>query len=81
MAHFAVRRFPNEDAFVFITKSAPDFKRVLGYNPEPGMVMTGVVDVAQTRDALKIIDRLLKWLSQATHEVEDHYFRTLRPKI
>ena len=81
MAHFAVRRFPNENAFVFVTKSAPDFKRVLGYDPEPGMVMTGVVDVAQTRDALKIIDGLLKWLSQATHEVEGHYLRTIGPKI
>jgi hypothetical protein len=78
MAHFAVRRFPNEDAFVFITKSAPDFKRVIGHEPEPGMAMTGVVDVGQVRDVIKVIDGLLSWLSQATREVEDQYFQSRR---
>lgn len=76
MAHFAVRRFPNEDAFVFVTKSAPDFKRVIGHEPEPGMAMTGVVDVGQVRDIIKVIDGLLSWLSQATREVEDQYFQS-----
>jgi hypothetical protein len=75
MAHFAVRRFPDHDAFVFVTKSAPDFRRVLGYEPEPGMAMTGVVDVGQVRDVIKVIDGLQSWLSQATRQVEDHYFR------
>jgi hypothetical protein len=81
MAHFAVRRFPNEDAFVFVTKSASDFKRVLGYDPEPGMVMTGVADVPQIREVIKVIDGLLTWLSQATREVEDQYFRALKPNV
>jgi hypothetical protein len=81
MAHFAVRRFPNEDAFVFVTKSASDFKRVLGHDPEPGMVMTGVADVPQIREVIKVIDGLLTWLSQATREVEDQYFRTLKPNV
>jgi hypothetical protein len=79
MAHFAVRRFPNEDAFVFVTKSARDFKQVLGEDPRPGMVMTGVVDVGQVRDIVKVLDGLQTWLSQATKEVEDQYFR-LRAK-
>jgi hypothetical protein len=73
MAHFAVRRFPNEDAFVFVTKSAPDFKRVIGREPEPAMAMTGVADICQVRDVIKVIDGLLRWLSQATGEVEDQY--------
>jgi hypothetical protein len=34
MAHFAVRRFPKDDAFLFVTKSARDFKRVLGHDPQ-----------------------------------------------
>jgi hypothetical protein len=75
MAHFAVRRFPNEDAFVFVTKSAPDFKQVIGHEPEPGMAMTGVADICQVRDVIKVIDGLLSWLSQATREVEDQYFQ------
>ena len=41
---------------VFVTKSTPNFRRVLGYEPEPGMAMTGVVDVGQVRDVIKVID-------------------------
>ena len=33
LAHFAGRRFPTEDALIFITKSVPDFKRVHGTEP------------------------------------------------
>src|SRR5438128_869821 len=38
LAHFAVKRFPTEDALVFVTKSAADYKRVLGAEPDPGVV-------------------------------------------
>jgi hypothetical protein len=30
LAHFLIRRFPYEDAFVFMTKSAADFRQVFG---------------------------------------------------
>jgi hypothetical protein len=30
VAHFVVRRFPEEDAFIFMTKSASDYKQVYG---------------------------------------------------
>jgi hypothetical protein len=76
MAHFAVRRFPKDDAFLFLTKSAPDFKRVLGYDPQPGMAMTGVVEVSQVVNCIKIIDGVLSWFSRATRQVEDQLFRT-----
>jgi hypothetical protein len=78
MAHFAVKRFPNEDAFLFLTKSASDFKKVLGVSPEPGMAMTGVVDIGHTAKIYKVIERLLTWLSQATRQVEDQYFESLK---
>ncbi len=29
-AHFAIRRFPSDDAFLFVAKSARDFKRQFG---------------------------------------------------
>jgi hypothetical protein len=75
LAHFAVRRFPKEDAFVFVTKYAPDFKRVLGYEPEPGIVMTSVADGQQLRDLSKMLDGLMQWLATATREIEDEHFR------
>lgn len=78
MAHFAIKRFPNEDAFLFLTKSASDFKKVLGLSPQPGMAMTGVADIGQTVKIHKMIDRLLEWLSQATRQLEDQYFNSLK---
>jgi len=81
VAHFAVRRFPNDDALVFITKSAADYKRVLGAQPNPGMVMTGVIDLPQIRQVCRSIEGLLKWLSEATHQVENHYLNGPNPDV
>jgi hypothetical protein len=75
LAHFAVRRFPNDDAFVFVTKSSPDFKRVMGTEPEPGMVMASVADAQQLRDLAKMLDRLMVWVGTATKQIEDEHFR------
>ena len=75
LAHFAVRRFPNEDAFVFVTKSSPDFKRVMGAEPEHGMVMASVADAQQLRDLAKMLDGLMLWVGTATKQIEDEHFR------
>jgi hypothetical protein len=80
LAHFAIRRFPEEDAFVFVTKSARDYKQEFGTDPEPGSVMTGVMEVSQIRDALKVVEGLLDWLSKATREVEDQFFARSKRK-
>ena len=70
VAHFAVRRFPADNAFVLITKSARDFKREFGYEPEPGEVFTAILQVSQLRELLRSIEGVLKWLSVATKEIE-----------
>lgn len=36
LAHFAIKRFPSEDALVFVTKDAADYKRVLVRCPTRG---------------------------------------------
>ncbi|MBI2716538.1 MAG: hypothetical protein HYX37_19150 [Rhizobiales bacterium] len=75
LAHFAIRRFPDEDAYVFVTKYAPDFKRVLGHDPEPGMVMASVADAVQIRDLRKMLEGVMQWLETATRQIEDEHFR------
>jgi hypothetical protein len=74
VAHFAIKRFPNEDALVFITKSASDYKRVLGKEPDPGVVMTGSMDLQQIRNVCGEVERLVSWLCQATHDLENRFF-------
>jgi hypothetical protein len=75
LAHFAVRRFPTEDAFVFVTKSAADYKRILGTEGTPGVVMASVADAQQLRDVFKMLDGLMVWVGQATKQIEDDHFR------
>jgi hypothetical protein len=70
VAHFAIRRFPDDDAFLFLTKSVRDFKREFGREPEPDAALTAVVEVPQIRAALKEVEGLLAWLSQITVQIE-----------
>jgi hypothetical protein len=47
LAHCVIRRFPEDDAFAFLFKSAEDYKEHFGTDPPYGMTMTAVVDRAQ----------------------------------
>lgn len=73
LAHFAVRRFPNDDAFLFTTKSVRDFRREIGRDPEPDAALTAIVEVPQVRDAIKEVERLLTWLAQVTVQIEEQW--------
>lgn len=70
IAHFAPRRFPADDAFLFLTKSAKDYKRVYGSLPEPGGVMTAIVSREQICDAIRFIEIVQNWLAVATSRLE-----------
>jgi hypothetical protein len=76
VAHFAIKRFPNEDALVFMTKSASDYKRVLGEKPHPGVVMAGYMDLPQARNVCGELERLVSWLCQATHDLENRFLES-----
>ncbi|MGF6313151.1 hypothetical protein ABIB82_007182 [Bradyrhizobium sp. i1.8.4] len=76
LAHFAVKRFPAEDALVFVTKSAADYKRVLGAEADPGVVMTAVADLGQIRDVCRMIEEIQHWLSAATNDLENAFLKS-----
>lgn len=76
LAHFAVRRFPTEDAFALITKDERDFERALGRKPSSGEAMTSVVDGEQLRSMIGPIDRLVTWVAKMTQEIEDQFFKS-----
>lgn len=75
LAHFAIKRFPTEDALVFVTKDAADYKKVLGAAPDPGLLMVAVAEVSQIRDVCKKIEEIQHWLSGATNEIENAWPR------
>jgi hypothetical protein len=70
IAHFAVRRFPSDDAFLFFTKSDRDFKRQYGRDPEPGMIMTAIVESSQLNHGFRHIHKLQEWVTNAASEAE-----------
>jgi hypothetical protein len=43
-AHFAVSRFPNDDAFFFMGKSASDYKQIFGGEADPALMLTAALD-------------------------------------
>jgi hypothetical protein len=78
-AHFAVRRFPNDEAFIFITKSNRDYRRYFGSDPEPGAIMTAIVEVDQLKGALKHIEGLHTWLSKTAPRLEGIFLPRSKP--
>jgi hypothetical protein len=81
VAHFAVRRFPNDDAFLFITKSARDYKRVFGSEPELGVSMTAIVECEQVKGALRRIEHIHNWLALVVPEFEKRIGPTLKSNV
>lgn len=61
LAHFIVRRFPEHDAFLFITNSAYDFEQVYGVKPPPDGVLYGILEAPVITGILPEIVHLLQW--------------------
>jgi hypothetical protein len=70
VAHFVLRRFPKEDAFVCLAISARDYEKQLGVRPERGVVLTAVLDYEQVKAAVKHIEHVQLWFARATSEFE-----------
>ena len=64
VAHFVIRRFPTEDAFIFMTMSSSDFEQVYGVLPQRDSMLYGVVDAAQMRGIIPVLQGLISWCSK-----------------
>ena len=70
VAHFAIRRFPNEDAFVFMGQSDKDYKKHFGGEAPPWVSVTAVLDGPILPGVIQEIEELQKWLAKATSDIE-----------
>jgi len=70
LAHFVLRRFPKEDAFVCVAISARDYEKQLGVKPDRGAVLTAVLDHEQVKEAVKHVEHAQIWLAKVTSEFE-----------
>jgi hypothetical protein len=69
VAHFIARRFPGENAYIFMTKSAADFEQVYGTPPPAGAMLYGVADADQLAGIIPVLKGLLSWLSKLPRDL------------
>jgi hypothetical protein len=75
LAHFVLRRFPNDDALACLAISAKDYERQLGRKPQSGEILTAVLDIEQLKGAVRHTEGVQLWLAKVTSEVELLYPR------
>ena len=80
MAHFVIRRFPIDDAFMFTAKSTRDYRKVFGKDPGLGVSLTAVADLAQIKEGLKILEIQQQRLATTTAELEKKFIE-LKPYV
>lgn len=73
VAHFAIRRFPNDDAFVFIGKSEKDYKKHFEGEQAPDVSVTAVLDGPILAGVVGELETLQNWLAKATADLERQF--------
>lgn len=71
VAHFTIRRFPEDDAFLFTAKSAKDYQREFGKKPAVGLAMTAVVERKHLMIVLTQTEYIHNWLAKVAAEFEN----------
>lgn len=61
IGHFIAKRFLQEEAFVFMTKSAGDFEQVYGVKPAADQMLYGIISAEQVKNSVSEIEGLLRW--------------------
>lgn len=78
LGHFAMRLFPKDEAFIFITKSARDYKWAFGGEPPPAILMTAVSERSEVVEALAFAEGLQNWLADLAPQLESHWVTLLK---
>ena len=68
VAHFAIRRFPNDDAYFFMGKSASDYKNIFGGEADAAGMLTAALEAPILQAALKEAQQIQIWLAGAASD-------------
>jgi hypothetical protein len=69
VGHFALRRFPQDDAYLFLTKSAYDYWQVFDDDPKPDELFVAVMEREALMRVRKQVERLQAWLADVTRQL------------
>lgn len=73
MGHFAGKRFPNQDVYVFASKSDRDAQKVLGRSLPVGHVHSAVAGRSEFLEMTKSVEQAQLWLAKKIPEWEQRY--------
>jgi|SRR5208337_2100284 len=73
VGHFAGKRFPNQDVYVFASKSDPDARKVLGRGLAAHRVHTAVAGRSEFLKMTKSVEQAQLWLAKKIPEWEQRY--------
>jgi hypothetical protein len=73
VGHFAGKRFPNEDVYVFASKSDQDARKVLGRSLPAHHVHRAVVGRSEFFEMTKSVEQAQLWLAKKIPEWEQRY--------
>jgi hypothetical protein len=73
LAHWAARRFPNDDAVILFTKNGREIKKIPNQSIANDSITTVILTMADLRGLLVHINQLEIWLAQKTSEWHKQY--------
>jgi hypothetical protein len=73
VGHFAGKRFPNQDVYVFASKSDWDARKVLGGGLAAHRVHTAVAGRSEFLEMTKSVEQAQLWLAKKIPEWEQRY--------
>jgi len=75
VSHFAAKRFPNEDVYIFASKSDRDARQVLGDGLSGHHVHTAVAGRSEFAEMIKSVEQAQAWLAKKIPEWDERYLR------
>jgi len=75
VGHFAGKRFPKHDVYVFVSKSEKDARKVLGFGVAQHEVHTVVAARSEFREMTKSSKSALDWLAKKVLEWNGRYLK------
>ena len=77
VGHFAGKRFPNHDVYVFASKNDKDALKILGRNLPDHHVHTAVAGRSEFFEMTKSVELAQLWLARKIPEWEERYLKAL----
>jgi hypothetical protein len=81
VGHFAGKRFPGHDVYVFASKSEKDARKVLGFGLAEHRVHTVVAGRSDFAEMVKSVEQAQLWLANRVPVWDEQYLKRAKPNV